>query len=593
MCTLCDRGKPQLHSTSRRNFLKGTAATGLAAGAMGLFGSSAEAQGHNVNPPPHTGTPGRRYVIRDAYVMTMEPGTPGANSTFGEFVEGDVLVNGKTIEAIGQNLSVGNATEIDARGKVVMPGFIDTHHHQAWTAIRSAIPDSILIDDGTGTASAEQNYFAHVLAGPTGTTGFARHYRPDDVYISELFGGLAQLDAGVTTVLDISQIHHSPQHSDAAINALRDAGRRAMLGYFESAGNVAGNQYPQDATRLAGVLSSDDLVGFIMGGEVYLGEPTYSAAWAIGRKLQVLIAAHILSPFGIRPILDDLAAGTGGVNNDIGLGPDNLFIHMTGMSDAGWNGVKNSGARVSIAFPIEMNMRHGMPPIIKMQQLGMEPSLSTDVETNMTADFFTQMRSAMTMQRLVINQTVLDSGPPAVNLPGRRSRRACRRFSMRAIANELTADIDKETVDRAALCHDQRCQAPAARQQDRVAQGRQGSRHHHSRRHQPQRVPHEQRAGRGGDDDGPDQRGDGDRRRQDPQVEGPAAGRQPGLAARAARGDARLPLHRGRRSAEPIPRKVAGETLTAANSQNCLGRVRQDSVTDQKAGPACSRPRLP
>ena len=165
MCILCDRGKPQLHSTSRRDFLKGTAVTGLAAGAMGLFGSSAEAQGHNVNPPPHTGRPGRRYVIRNGYVMTMEPGTPGADSSFGEFIEGDVLVEGKTIKAIGTNLNAGNATEIDARGKVVMPGFIDTHHHQAWTAIRSAIPDSILIDDGTGTASAEQNYFEHVLAG--------------------------------------------------------------------------------------------------------------------------------------------------------------------------------------------------------------------------------------------------------------------------------------------------------------------------------------------------------------------------------------------------------------------------------------------
>jgi cytosine/adenosine deaminase-related metal-dependent hydrolase len=410
MCILCDHGKPRLHSTSRRDFLKGTAATGLAAGAMALPGPNAEAQGHTVNPPPHTGRPGRRYVIRNGYVMTMEPGTPGADSSFGEFIEGDVLVEGKTIKAIGRNLPAGNAAEIDARGKVVMPGFIDTHHHQAWTAIRSAIPDSILINDGTGTASAEQNYFENVLAGATGTTGFARHYRPQDVYISELFGGLSQLDAGVTTVLDISQIHHSPQHSDAAIQALRDTGRRAMLGYFESAGNVAGNQYPQDATRLAGILSSDDLVGFIMGGEVYLGEPTYSAAWALGRQLHAQIAAHILSPFGIRPILDDLAAGTGGVNNDIGLGPDNLFIHMTGMSDAGWNGVKNSGAQVSIAFPIEMNMRHGVPPIVKMQRLGLEPSLSTDVETNMTADFFTQMRSAMTMQRMVINQAVLDTG---------------------------------------------------------------------------------------------------------------------------------------------------------------------------------------
>jgi len=148
----------------------------------------------------------------------------------------------------------------------------------------------------------------------------------------------------------------------------------------------------------------------IMGGEVYLGEPTYTQAWTIGRQLGLQIAAHILSPFGIRPILDDLALGTGGVNNDIKIGDDNLFIHMTGMSDLGWNGVKDGGAQVSIAFPIEMNMRHGMPPILKLQSLGMEPSLSSDVEVTMTADFFTQMRGAMTMQRLLVNQRVLEQG---------------------------------------------------------------------------------------------------------------------------------------------------------------------------------------
>src|SRR5262245_52911028 len=124
MCLLCDRGKPQLTSTSRRSFLKATAATGVAAGAMGLFGSRAEAHGHPVNPPPNTGRPGRRYVIRNAYVLTMEPGTPGADSSFGEFIEGDVLVEGKTIKAIAKNLDAGNATEIDARGTVVMPGLI-------------------------------------------------------------------------------------------------------------------------------------------------------------------------------------------------------------------------------------------------------------------------------------------------------------------------------------------------------------------------------------------------------------------------------------------------------------------------------------
>jgi cytosine/adenosine deaminase-related metal-dependent hydrolase len=40
----------------------------------------------------------------------------------------------------------------------------------------------------------------------------------------------------------------------------------------------------------------------------------------------------------------------------------------------------------------------------------MEPSLSSDVEVTMTADFFTQMRSAMTMQRMVVNQMILEQG---------------------------------------------------------------------------------------------------------------------------------------------------------------------------------------
>ena len=152
----------------------------------------------------------------------------------------------------------------------------------------------------------------------------------------------------------------------------------------------------------------------IMGGEVYLGPPIYRQSWTIGRELGLQIAAHILSPFGIRPILDQLAQGQGGVNQrqPLGIGPDNLFIHMTGMSDHGWKAVHDKGAQVSIAFPIEMNMRHGMPPILKMQSLGMEPSLSVDVECTMTADFFTQMRVCMNLQRMLVNQMILDQGLP-------------------------------------------------------------------------------------------------------------------------------------------------------------------------------------
>src|SRR5262245_26248891 len=417
MCILCNRGMLGNHFGSRRNFLKGAAATGAVAAGANLFAPS-PAAADDRDAPAGAGRPGRRYVIRHGAVMTMDPSMPNK----GEFPKADVLVEGKKIIAVGPNLQAGNAAEIDARGRIVMPGFIDTHHHQFETALRAWLADGVLIIDGSGSPSGSRTYFENILL------RFAPVYRPQDVYISELFGGLAQLDDGVTTVHDVSQIHHSPQHSDAAIQALFDTGRRAAFGYFESAGaNILGtnpgNQYPQDAPRIKQqwFSSTDQLVHMIMGGEVYLGDASTQKSWTIGRQLGLQVAAHILSPFGIRPIMDALAQGQGGDQHNIGLGPDNLFIHMTGMSDMAWQRVKEVGAGVSLAVPIEMNMRHGMPPIIRMQQMGMEPSLSVDVECTLTADFFTQMRSTMNLQRAVVNQMILDSPNGNLNLPDPRN----------------------------------------------------------------------------------------------------------------------------------------------------------------------------
>ena len=449
MCRLCDEGSPQEHGDSqngsqlgRRDFLKASTATAAAAAGMSLFSARPAAAQAGAEPPQDSGRPDRRYVIRNGHVMSMDPGV-------GDFARADVLVEGNKIRAVGPNLQVSGADVIDARGRVVMPGFVDTHHHQFETALRSFLADGILINDGSNTPSGNTTYFEFILL------TFAPVYRPQDVYINELFGGLSQLDDGVTTVHDVSQIHHSPQHSDAAIQALFDTGRRAAFGYFESAGasilgTNPGNKYPSDAPRIKKqwFSSSDQLVHMIMGGEVYLGDATTDQSWTIGRELDLQIAAHILSPFSIRPIFDKLAAGTGG-NGHIGIGPDNLFIHMTGMADAAWQRVKDAGAQVSLAVPIEMNMRHGMPPILKMQSLGMEPSLSVDVECTLTADFFTQMRSMMNVQRMLVNQMVLEQGnfyppdqypTPAAGTPALLTTRDVLRYATMNGAKHLRLD---------------------------------------------------------------------------------------------------------------------------------------------------------
>src|SRR5262245_11066493 len=92
MCILCKHGNPQNHFGSRRNFLKGAAATGAAVAGLNLFAPRpARAQGADM--PADTGANGRRYIIRGGSVMSMDP-------QVGDFAKADVLVQGKKILAV-------------------------------------------------------------------------------------------------------------------------------------------------------------------------------------------------------------------------------------------------------------------------------------------------------------------------------------------------------------------------------------------------------------------------------------------------------------------------------------------------------------
>ncbi len=65
-----------------------------------------------------------------------------------------------------------------------------------------------------------------------------------------------------------------------------------------------------------------------------------------------------------------------------------------------------------------MQMRHGMPPFQMALNHGILPSLSPDVDTNMTPDPFSLMRGAFTLQRGLANDLALH--------PSRATRATCR-----------------------------------------------------------------------------------------------------------------------------------------------------------------------
>jgi len=348
---------------SRRAFLTGSAA---------LLASAAEAQQSSNNAGMLDRLKrAQRIVLQGGIVMTLDP-------QVGDFEQADVLIEGKKILAVGPNLaaSARSALVINAAGMIVMPGFIDTHHHQYETILRSILADGLLRDEPKNYGSVIQGIFTP-------------KYLPEDAYISELVASLNQINAGVTTTVDTSQVSLSPAHTDACIAGLKESGRRAVFAY--SAGVGPATQYPQDITRLRKQYfsSSDQLLTLALHAGVNADQ------WKLARSVGAPIVSHFIS--------GDLQQ----VNNAGLMGPDNEYIHCTQLNEATWKLIADTGGKVSIAPAIEMQMRHGMPPFQTALNHGIRPSLSVDVECNMTADMFSIMRTAFTLQRALVNERMI------------------------------------------------------------------------------------------------------------------------------------------------------------------------------------------
>jgi 5-methylthioadenosine/S-adenosylhomocysteine deaminase len=315
--------------------------------------------------------PSRRILLQGGVVLSLD-------QSVGDFEKADVLIEGKRIAAVGPNLAAAarSALVVNAADRIVMPGFVDTHHHQYETLLRSILADGLLRDEPKNYGSVIQGIFTPV-------------YLPQDAYISELVASLNQINAGVTTTVDTSQVSLSPAHSDACVAGLKESGRRAVFAY--SAGVGPATQYPQDITRLRKEYfsSGDQLLTLALHAAVSADH------WKLARSVGAPVVSHFISG-DLQPMKN---AGL--------LGPDNQYIHCTQLNEATWKLIADSGGKVSIAPAIEMQMRHGMPPFQTALDHGIRPSLSVDVECNMTADMFSIMRAAFTLQRALANQRAI------------------------------------------------------------------------------------------------------------------------------------------------------------------------------------------
>ena len=320
--------------------------------------------------------PTERRLVKNGIVLSLDPQIGDVNGC-------DVLIDGDRIVAVGKGLEADGAEVIDASGMIVMPGFVDSHRH-IWEGLLRNIGTDVPLE-------GRSSYFSHVLH------KLAPAFRPEDAYMGNLISALGAIDAGITTLLDWSHIQDSPEHTDAVIQALEDSGLRAVFAYgFPWWGKWEERQpswFMRAATEHFSTKDQMLTLALAAPGPEFTDFEVTRDHWKLAREAGARITTHVgVGSHGLEAKFEQF--GRSGV-----LGPDTTYIHCTTLNDTEIQMIVDTGGTVSLATPVEMMMGHGMPPIQKFLDRGLNPSLSVDVETNVPSDMFNQMRSVLALQR--------------------------------------------------------------------------------------------------------------------------------------------------------------------------------------------------
>jgi 5-methylthioadenosine/S-adenosylhomocysteine deaminase len=323
----------------------------------------------------------RTTLIKGGHVLTLDP-------SLGDMPHADVLIDGDKIAAVQAGLTAGpHANVIDARHCIVMPGFVDTHRHTWQTPVRGVLPSCTL-----------DEYFAGML------DNIGIQYRAEDVYIANLMGALEALNAGITTLLDWSHVNNTPEHADAAVAGLTEAGIRAVYAHGVPVGGQwwanSSLKHPDDIRRIRKeYFQSDDQLLTLALAARAPGNTTAEVArndWLLARDLGIRISVHVgmrLTGVHVHHVL---------ALHQLGLmGPDTTYIHCTDSTDAELDLIAGTGGSASVAPFVEMLMGHGVPPTGRLVARGVRPSLSIDVVSSVPGEMFTQMRTALVQERIL------------------------------------------------------------------------------------------------------------------------------------------------------------------------------------------------
>ena len=306
-----------------------------------------------------------RTLFKAGTILTLDAKVPN-------LARGDVLVQDGRIAAVGPALQADDAFVIDAAGHIVMPGMVDAHHHMWLGVMRRMMPN---VDD----------LFAYidVVAEQLGA-----HYRPLDMYLSTRLTAAASLDAGITTIVDACHSSRSPEHTDAALDALEASGIRALHMVGPAMDKQASAAHlPGDLRRLAHHWNNaGSLVRVGLFGQLNLDW------WKVARELDM----RILTEF-----IGDLAKLGPEFAEPGVLGSHNIFNHCTRVPQETWKLLADAGVNITVNPRSDALFGFDDETFAYQQAVdhGLAPALGIDLDTAFGSDMFGEMHALFSQQR--------------------------------------------------------------------------------------------------------------------------------------------------------------------------------------------------
>ncbi|WP_223067057.1 5'-deoxyadenosine deaminase [Paenibacillus caui] len=336
-------------------------------------------------------------LIKNAEIVTMN----GAE----DIIYGDIWIENGLIAGIGERLNPPQPYRtIDASGRTVIPGFVQTHIHLCQTLFRGKADDLELMD-------WLRNRIWPLEAA----------HDEESIYYSALLGIGELIQSGTTTIVDMETVHHT----DSALKAIAESGIRALSGKVMMDRKDDDIPLPLQEDTAASIQESVDLLekwnGYDNGRIKYAFSPRFVVSCTeplltevrdLSAKYNVMVHTHASENRGEIEIVQ---ANTGMRNivylDHIGLANERLILaHCIWLDEEEKRILHDRKVRVSHCPGSNLKLASGIAETPDLLARDISVSIGADgAPCNNNLDMFNEMRLAALIQKPQHGPTVMDA----------------------------------------------------------------------------------------------------------------------------------------------------------------------------------------